>query len=73
MQVFLSKLLKCYLNQLFGRFFGHFGIPINIQLVHSIRKDLFDQRMPLVKQTRGLLSERGIVINQVITQIREQL
>jgi hypothetical protein len=27
----------------------------------------------LINQTRGLLSERGIVINQGITQVREQL
>jgi transposase len=45
----------------------------DIQLVHSIRKELVDQRTALVNQTRGLLSERGIVINQGITQIREQL
>src|SRR5664279_1596439 len=45
----------------------------DIQLVHSIRKELIDQRTALVNQTRGLLSERGIVINQGITQIREQL
>jgi transposase len=45
----------------------------DIQLVHTIRKELVDQRTALVNQTRGLLSERGIVINQGITQIREQL
>ena len=45
----------------------------DIQLVHNIRKELVDQRTALVNQTRGLLSERGIVINQGITQIREQL
>jgi transposase len=45
----------------------------DIQLVHNIRKELVDQRTALVNQTRGLLSERGIVINQGITHIREQL
>jgi transposase len=45
----------------------------DIQLVHSIRKELVDQRTALVNQTRGLLSERGIVINQGIGQFREQL
>ena len=45
----------------------------DIQLVHNIRKDLVDQRTALVNQTRGLLSERGIVINQGIEQLREQL
>jgi transposase len=45
----------------------------DIQLVHNIRKDLVDQRTALVNQTRGLLSERGIVINQGIEQFREQL
>jgi transposase len=45
----------------------------DIQLVHNIRKELVDQRTALVNQTRGLLGERGIVINQGITQIREQL
>jgi transposase len=45
----------------------------DIQLVHSIRKELVDQRTALINQTRGLLSERGIVINQGIMQIREQL
>jgi transposase len=45
----------------------------DIQLVHNIRKDLVDQRTALVNQTRGLLSERGIVINQGIERFREQL
>ena len=45
----------------------------DIQLIHAIRKDLVDQRTALVNQTRGLLSERGIVINQSIEQLREQL
>ena len=45
----------------------------DIQLVHSIRKELVDQRTALVNQIRGLLSERGVVINQGITQVREQL
>ena len=45
----------------------------DIQLAHNIRKELVDQRTALVNQTRGLLSERGIVINQGIAQVREQL
>jgi transposase len=45
----------------------------DLQLVHNIRKDLVDQRTALINQTRGLLSERGIVINQGIEQFREQL
>jgi len=45
----------------------------DIQMVHSIRKELVDKRTALVNQTRGLLGERGIVINQGITQLRQQL
>ena len=45
----------------------------DIQLIHNIRKELVDQRTALVNQTRGLLSERGVVINQGIEQFREQL
>ena len=45
----------------------------DIQLVHRIRKELVDKRTALVNQTRGLLSERGIIINQGITQVRQQL
>jgi len=45
----------------------------DIQLVHNIRKELVDKRTALVNQTRGLLSERGIIINKGITQIRQQL
>jgi transposase len=45
----------------------------NLQPVHSIRKELGDKRPALVNQRRGLLSERGSVINQGITQMRQQL
>jgi transposase len=45
----------------------------DIQLVHNIRKELVDQRTALVNQTRGLLGERGLVINQGIGAFREQL
>jgi transposase len=41
----------------------------DIQLIHSMRKELVDQRTALVNQTRGLLSERGIIINQGIIQV----
>lgn len=45
----------------------------DIQLIHAIRKELVDKRTALVNQTRGLLSERGIIINKGITQVRHQL
>ena len=34
---------------------------------------MVDKRTALVNQTRGLLSERGIIINKGITQVRQQL
>jgi len=45
----------------------------DVQLVHSLRKGLVDKRTALVNQIRGLLSERGIIINQGIAQVRQQL
>lgn len=45
----------------------------DIQLVHRIRQNLVDKRTALVNQIRGLLSERGIVIHQGISQVRKQL
>ncbi|HEY8096413.1 MAG TPA: IS110 family transposase, partial [Methylobacter sp.] len=45
----------------------------DIQLIHNIRKELVDKRTALVNQTRGLLSERGIIINKGIAQVRQQL
>lgn len=45
----------------------------DIQLVHTVRQSLVDQRTALVNQIRGLLSERGIVIHQGIHQVRKQL
>jgi transposase len=45
----------------------------DLQLVHCLRKELVDKRTALVNQIRGLLSERGIIINQGIAQVRQQL
>jgi transposase len=45
----------------------------DIQLVHTLRQSMVDQRTALVNQMRGCLSERGIVINQGINHIRKQL
>ena len=45
----------------------------DIQLVHTIRKGLIGKRTALANQTRGLLSERGIIIPKSINQLRKQL
>lgn len=45
----------------------------DIQLVHKIRQSLVEKRTALVNQIRGLLSERGILINQGINHVRKQL
>lgn len=45
----------------------------DLQLIHSLRQGLVDKRTALVNQLRGLLNERGIIINQGITQVRQQL
>lgn len=45
----------------------------DIQLVHMIRKGLIGKRTALANQTRGLLSERGIIIPKSIKQLRKQL
>lgn len=45
----------------------------DIQLIHSLRQELIDKRTALVNQLRGLLNERGIIINQGIKQVRQQL
>lgn len=45
----------------------------DIQLVHTIRNGLISKRTALVNQTRGLLSERGIIISKGIQQVRKQL
>jgi transposase len=45
----------------------------DIQMVHSIRSELIGRRTALVNQIRGLLSERGIVINQGIRHVRSHL
>jgi hypothetical protein len=38
-----------------------------------IRKGLIGKRTALANQTRGLLSERGIIIPKSIAQLRKQL
>jgi transposase len=45
----------------------------DIQLVHTVRNGLIGKRTALVNQTRGLLSETGIVIPRSINQLRKQL
>jgi len=45
----------------------------DMQLIHTIREELKGKRTALVNQTRGLLSERGIVIPKGINKVREQL
>jgi transposase len=45
----------------------------DIQLIHNIRQGLVEKRTALVNQIRGLLGERGIVINQGINHVRKQL
>ena len=45
----------------------------DLQLVHMVRKGLIGKRTALANQTRGLLSERGIIIPKSIAQLRKQL
>ena len=45
----------------------------DIQLIHKVRQGLVGKRTALVNQTRGLLSERGIIIPQSMTKVRQQL
>ena len=45
----------------------------DIQLIHRLRQDAIKRRTAMANQMRGLLSERGIVINQGINQVRKQL
>jgi transposase len=45
----------------------------DIQLVHTLRQSLVDQRTALVNQMRGCPGGRGIVINEGISQARKQL
>src|SRR5215211_1842261 len=45
----------------------------DIQAIHRLRSRLIKERTALVKQIRGLLAERGIVIAQGITRLRKQL
>jgi len=44
-----------------------------IQVIHRLRSRLSKERTAVVKQIRGLLAERGIVIAQGITRLRKQL
>src|SRR5215470_19651918 len=45
----------------------------DIQAIHRMRSRLIKERTALVNQIRGLLAERGIVIAQGITRLRQQL
>src|SRR5215831_2999048 len=45
----------------------------DIQAIHRLRSRLIKERTALVNQVRGLLAERGIVIAQGITRLRQQL
>jgi transposase len=45
----------------------------DIQAIHRMRSRLIKDRTALVNQVRGLLAERGIVIAQGITRLRQQL
>src|SRR5919108_2569350 len=45
----------------------------DIQAIHRMRSRLIKERTALVNQVRGLLAERGIVIAQGITRLRQQL
>lgn len=45
----------------------------DVQLVHTLRQSLIDQRTALGNQIRGVLSERGIVIEVGINHLRKEL
>lgn len=45
----------------------------DIQLIHRLRQEAVKRRTALVNQIRGLLSERGIVIEQGVNQVRKHL
>jgi transposase len=45
----------------------------DIQMIHAIRNELVGRRTAQANQIRGLLSERGIVINQGIGSVRKQM
>lgn len=45
----------------------------DIQLIHRLRQEAIKHRTALVNQLRGLLSERGIVIGQGVSQVRKRL
>lgn len=48
-------------------------IQQDLQMLHSIRQNLVKDRTATVNQIRGLLSERGIIIEQGINQVRKRL
>ena len=45
----------------------------DIQAIHRLRSRLIKERTALANQVRGLLAERGIVLAQGITRLRQQL
>jgi transposase len=45
----------------------------DIQVVHRVRSRLVEERTALVNQTRGLLTEYGIIVSQGISVIRKAL
>jgi transposase len=45
----------------------------DIQAIHRVRSRLIKERTALVNQIRGWLAERGIVMAQGITRLRQQL
>ncbi len=45
----------------------------DIHMAHGVRKERVDFRTALVNQTRGFLSERGIIMAKSVNQFRKQL
>jgi transposase len=45
----------------------------DLHMLHSIRQNLVKDRTATVNQTRGLLNERGIIIEQGVNQVRKRL
>lgn len=45
----------------------------DVQLIHRLRQEALKRRTALVNQLRDLLSERGIVIEQGVNQVRKRL
>lgn len=46
---------------------------LDIQLIHRLRQEAVKRRTAQVNQIRGLLGERGIVIEQGVSQVRKRL